>query len=313
MLSKKQTTKHILMVRPAHFGYNEQTAESNAFQTKDKRRTTSNIEKSAKAEFDGFVRKLREAGIQVHVAEDTPDPVKTDAVFPNNWVTFHTDGTVITYPMLSVNRRLERNENILEGLSELFLITRRYHLELYEKEERFLEGTGSMILDRVHRLAYACISPRTNPDLLNNFCEKINYQPVLFRSVDQDGIEIYHTNVMMALGETFVVICMESIPDEQDRKRLKRHFAGTAKEIIEITFDQMMAFAGNMLQVRNDQEEMILVMSEQAYRSLTSGQIAQLEKHSLLLYSPIDTIETYGGGSVRCMMAEIFLPEKEVK
>jgi hypothetical protein len=312
-MPNQQTTNHILMVRPAHFGYNEQTAESNAFQTRDAKKTAAEIEAAARAEFDEFVRRLREAGVTVHVAEDSVEPVKTDAVFPNNWVTFHADGTVVTYPMLSENRRQERDEKILEQLESFFVVNQRLHLETYELEQLFLEGTGSMILDREHRIAYACVSPRTDPQLLDLFCQKMGYTSLLFRAVDQDGVDIYHTNVMMALGETFVVICMESIPDAGEREQLLGSFAETGKEVIDLSFDQMMSFAGNMLQVRNNRGEGVLVMSEQAYRSLRPEQVSRLEKHTLILHSPIDIIETYGGGSARCMMAEIFLPENGPK
>lgn len=312
-MPNQQTTNHILMVRPAHFGYNEQTAESNVFQTRDTKKTAAEIEAAARAEFDEFVRRLREAGVTVHVAEDSVAPVKTDAVFPNNWVTFHADGTVVTYPMLSENRRLERDENILEQLKQLFAVNHRVHLETYELEQLFLEGTGSMILDREHRIVYACVSPRTDPQLLDLFCHKMGYTALLFQAVDQEGVDIYHTNVMMALGETFVVICMDSIPNAGERAQLLASFERTGKEVIAISFGQMMSFAGNMLQVRNDRGEGILVMSEQAYRSLRPEQVHRLKKHTLLLYSPIDTIETFGGGSARCMMAEIFLPAKVEK
>lgn len=310
MKSGQQTTKHILMVRPAHFGYNEETAASNAFQTNDRQLSRSEIETAAVQEFDAFVNRLREAGVQVHVWEDSPEPRKTDAVFPNNWVTFHADGTVITYPMLSEIRRLERDENILRKLAETFVMEKRIHLESYETEGRFLEGTGSMILDRAHRLAYACVSPRTDPGLLAEFCSRMEYKPVLFRAVDANGLDIYHTNVMMAMGETFVVICLGSVPEEQDRQKLTDLFSVTGKELIEISFEQMKRFAGNMLQVRGEEGKPVLIMSEQAYRSLTPEQIRRLEAHTSILYSSIEIIENLGGGSVRCMMAEIFLPEK---
>ena len=298
------------MVRPANFGFNEETAASNAFQSKDDQLNAATASKKAIAEFDAFVEKLRSKGINIIVAEDTVNPVKPDAVFPNNWVTFHQNGTIITYPMLSKTRRKERRDDIIENLMADYFIGKKIELESYEEDEIILEGTGSLILDRANRLAYACLSPRTSPELLNRFCEIADYEPVAFHSVDGNGQEIYHTNVMMALGETFVVICLDTVQDESERGLLLQKFKETQKELVEITYDQMMHFAGNMLQVRNEKGATFLVMSEQAFQSLRKDQIAQIEKHTKILYSPIPTIETLGGGSVRCMMAEVFLPPK---
>ncbi len=305
-----QTTSNILMVRPANFGFNEETAASNAFQSKDEYLNERLASQKAVSEFDAFVDKLRLNGINVIVVEDTPNPVKPDAVFPNNWVTFHQDGTVITYPMLSEIRRKERRDDVIDNLMSDFYIGKKIELESYEEDGIILEGTGSLILDRPNRLAYACLSPRTSLDLLKRFCEIADFEPVAFHSVDEQGQEVYHTNVMMALGESFVVICLDTVKDEKERSLLIEKFEETQKEIVEITLDQMMHFAGNMLQVRNDKNNTFLVMSEQAYQSLTTDQIAQIEKHTQILYSPIPTIEILGGGSVRCMMAEVFLPPK---
>lgn len=308
---KNQTTSNIFMVRPANFGFNPETAENNAFQVNDRSNSRSEIKSLAKEEFDNFVEKLSSNGINVIIGHDSESPVKPDAVFPNNWVSFHQNGTAITYPVFAPTRRLERSDLYLAQIAQDFELVKRIKLEAYEEEEKFLEGTGSMIMDRVHRIAYACLSPRTNKDLLKQFCVWAEYTPVIFRSVDSDGQDIYHTNVMMALGESFVVICLESIKDENERNRLKEIFQKTKKEIINITMSQVEAFAGNMLQVRNKEGKTFLVMSQQAYESLTQEQIAQIEKHTNILYSAIPTIETYGGGSARCMMAEIFLPEKQ--
>jgi hypothetical protein len=306
---RQQTTSHILMVRPANFAFNEETAANNAFQSRDGKLSADEMRQKAVREFDDFVKKLREAGVQVIVAEDSATPAKPDAVFPNNWVTFHQEGFVVTYPMFAPTRRRERREEVIEEiLQKGFSSKNHIHLEEEESKNRFLEGTGSIIFDHQNRLAYACLSPRTDADLLENLCQKIGYQKVVFHAVDANGQEIYHTNVMMALGETFVVICLDSVRDPAERKMLEEKFRETDKEIVDITLAQMNAFAGNMLQVRNAAGETILVMSEQAYRSLTPLQIKALEKHTRLLYSPIETIETYGGGSARCMMAEIFLP-----
>lgn len=298
------------MVRPSHFGFNEETAGSNAFQTDDGALSLSEIRQKAMLEFDQFVGRLRQAGVNVIVAEDTDKPVKPDAVFPNNWVSFHEDGTIVTYPMYAAVRRLERREDILENMQSEFQVGKKLRLEGYENSDRYLEGTGSMILDRENKIAYACLSPRTELELLEEFCRLMGYEPMAFRAVDADGKEIYHTNVMMALGESFVVICMDTVRDAKENAALREKFAATQKEIIDIAMEQMMQFAGNMLQVRNTGGETYLVMSEQAYRSLTPEQIQQIQKHTNILYSPISTIETYGGGSARCMMAEVFLPKK---
>jgi hypothetical protein len=307
---RQQTTSNILMVRPANFAFNEETADSNAFQSRDGNMNAVEMRQNAVREFDEFVKKLRDAGVNVIVAEDSPAPAKPDAVFPNNWVTFHQEGFVVTYPMFAPTRRRERREEVIEEiLQQGFSSKNRLHLENSEANDRYLEGTGSIIFDHQNRLAYACLSPRTDADLLEELCQKIGYQKVVFHAVDAAGQDIYHTNVMMALGETFVVICLDSVRDEQERKMLEEKFKETGKEIVDISLEQMGAFAGNMLQVRNAAGDTILVMSEQAYRSLTPAQIKHLEQHTRLLYSPITTIETYGGGSARCMMAEVFLPQ----
>lgn len=299
------------MVRPANFGFNEETAASNAFQSRDGRLQPEDIRKNAVREFDAFVEHLRAAGVHVIVAADSAKPAKPDAVFPNNWATFHQEGFIVTYPMFAPVRRRERRRQVIDTvLREGFRSDHRVNLEFNEKINRFLEGTGSIIFDHQHRLAYACLSPRTDAGLLYELCQLLKYEQVVFHSVDANGQDIYHTNVMMALGETFVVICLDTVRDPKERKMLEQKFRETKKEIVEITLDQMNAFAGNMLQLRNDRDETLLVMSEQAFRSLAPVQVASLERHTRLLHSPIDTIETYGGGSARCMIAEVFLPEK---
>lgn len=310
MNQEPQISSHILMVRPAHFGFNPQTAESNAFQINDRALSKSEIEQQAIVEFDEFVKRLRAVGVDIIVVQDTSDPVKTDAIFPNNWVTFHPGGQVVTYPMESPIRRLERREDIIELIGQRFLIKERIHLESAEQEEKFLEGTGSMILDRHAKIIYACRSTRTNEDLVFKFADLAEYRAIFFNATDEDGQAIYHTNVMMAIGETFVVICLDTIQDKEEKQILLDTFAETGKDIIEISLEQMMAFAGNMLQVRNEEGQSYLVMSEQAFQSLSEGQINQIKKHTKILYSPLNTIETYGGGSARCMMAEVFLPKR---
>lgn len=307
----KQTTQHILMVRPSNFGYNKETATNNAFQIQDNSLSPSQIQQSAKTEFDNFVALLKAAGVLVTVIEDSLSPPKTDAVFPNNWISFHQEGLVITYPMFAPTRRHERRQDIIEELNKTFHIHENISFAHYENQNRFLEGTGSMILDRVHKIVYACRSLRTDELILDDFCKKMNYKKVLFDAVDENGVLIYHTNVMMALGENFVIICLEAIKDKTERQNTIAQLEATNKEIIPITLKQMSSFAGNMLQVTNKQGDAFLVMSQQAYQSLDpTTQIAKLHNYTSILYSPLDTIEKYGGGSARCMMAEIFLPLK---
>jgi hypothetical protein len=297
------------MVRPANFAFNEETAANNAFQSRDGKLTPAEMRERAMQEFDGFVAQLRAAGVDVIVAQDTASPVKPDAVFPNNWVTFHQEGYMVTYPMFAPTRRLERSDAIIDTVLEQgYYSEKRICLETNEANNIFLEGTGSIIFDHQHRLAYACLSQRTDADLLEELCQQMGYQKVVFHSVDANGQDIYHTNVMMALGETFVVICMDSVRDASERQMLENKFRETNKEIVDITLDQMNAFAGNMLQVRNTSDHTILVMSSTAFHALTPAQVQKLESHTQLLHAPIHTIETYGGGSARCMMAEVFLP-----
>ncbi len=308
---RQQTTSHILMVRPANFCFNEETAANNAFQSQNGNMTPDQVRKAAIAEFDAFVEKLTAAGVDVTVAKDSATPVKPDAIFPNNWATYHQEGIIVTYPMFAPTRRRERRKAVINTvLSKGFSAKKQLNMAIYEKVDLFLEGTGSIIFDHQYKLAYACLSPRTSQKLLDELCEVLGYQPVVFHSVDGQGGDIYHTNVMMALGESFVVICMDTVKDPAENALLRRKFAETGKEIIEISLDQMVSYAGNMLQVRNAKGETLLVMSEQAFKSLQKSQIDALEKHTALLHSPIQTIEYYGGGSARCMMAEIFLPQK---
>jgi hypothetical protein len=305
-----QTTNHILMVRPANFGFNEQTAESNAFQTNDTSLSPKEIADKARAEFDGFVAQLRAEGINVIVGEDSAMPIKHDAIFPNNWVSFHDDGTMITYPMFAPMRRLERQPQIVQQIENQFVINKKIALESSEADHLFLEGTGSMIFDRPNKIVYACLSPRTNSTILDRFCAATGFEKIEFTSVDGNRQEIYHTNVMMALGETFCVICLDTIRNESERALVIQTLEDTEKEIIDISIAQMNRFAGNMLQVRNDKGDTFLVMSEQAYLSLSETQIAQIKAHTNIISVPIYTIETYGGGSARCMMAEVFLERK---
>jgi len=307
----KQLTNYIMMIRPANFGFNEQTAANNAFQSKDVINDAQSLKEVARTEFDNMVATLEAKDINVMVIEDTETPVKPDAVFPNNWISFHRNGTLITYPMYAPNRRIERREDIIEQIGKRFNIKNRYSFEFYEDEDKlYLEGTGSMIFDRQNDIVYACLSQRTDATLIDKFNVLMGTRSMVFKSVDRQGLEIYHTNVMMALGEDFVVICMESIPDEDSKKALINIFERTEKEIIEISYDQMESFAGNMLEVKSNDDIRYLAMSQTAYHSLNEDQKERLSQKTNLLPIAIDNIEKYGGGSVRCMMAEVFLPLK---
>jgi hypothetical protein len=314
-MQQTQLTDTILMVRPVRFGYNTETAANNLYQKLPDAQGSADIQSAAQREFDHFVKKLRDAGIRVIVIEDTDEPTKTDSVFPNNWISTHRDGTVVTYPMWAPSRRLERREDIIEQLSAHgYQVNRRVDYARFEAEEQFLEGTGSMIFDRVQQIAYACVSPRTHRDLFAAFCLEFGFRPVIFSAsqTTPEGnlADIYHTNVMMSVGENIAVLCNEAIRHEDERKMVNDTLRETGKEVIHISEEQCNHFAGNMLQLKNQAGEKILVMSEQAYHSLHEEQLRQIEQHTQMLYSPLPTIETCGGGSARCMMAEIFLPEK---
>jgi hypothetical protein len=306
-----QTTSHILMVRPVRFGFNEQTAESNAFQNQEAAaQLRETAQQSALREFDQMVNRLRTFGVDVLVVEDTPEPHTPDSIFPNNWISFHQDGTVCLYPMQAENRRLERSLQVFDNLKETFEIDNIIDFTNYERQGLFLEGTGSMVLDRENKIAYACLSPRTDETVFQDFANQMVYQMVTFHATDASGKEIYHTNVVMSIGDLFAVICLESIQDQKERDLVRHTLELSGKEVIEITMEQLNHFAGNMLQVINQEKESLLVMSTQAYQSLTLKQILALEKYASLVVSDLHTIETNGGGSARCMMAEVFLPLK---
>ncbi len=311
MTQAKQLASSILMIRPANFGYNPQTASNNSFQTNEGELSDREIAEKAKVEFDQFVQHLSNHDIDVVVIPDSETPYNTDAVFPNNWISFHEDGVVFTYPMYAPNRRLERKDEIITQISENFEIKRLVRFEDYEAQDKFLEGTGSMILDRTHQIAYACRSLRTHPELFEAFCDTMNFEGILFTAVDEGGLEVYHTNVMMTLGEKLAVICLEAIHDLAERETIVQRLKETGKEIVAISYAQMNAFAGNMLEVNNKMGEPFLVMSSAAYYSLNMQQTEQITQHTAILHSPLDTIEKYGGGSARCMIAEIFLPKKK--
>jgi len=309
-----QTTNSILMIRPINFRMNEQTAVNNYFQ-EDLSLRDSLINLKAQKEFDDYVDKLRKFGVEVIVVSDNQENDTPDSVFPNNWVSFHKDGTMAIYPMFAENRRLERREDIiLELEKEGFLIENIVDYTSAEDQNIFLEGTGSMILDRQNKIAYCAISPRADEELFIEFCEDFEYTPVIFtanQTVDNSREAIYHTNVMMCIAETFSVICLSCIDDKKERKNVISHLKKSGKEIIDITEKQMHQFAGNMLQVKGKNNELFLVMSQAAYNSLTKEQIKKIEKHCNIISSSLETIETCGGGSARCMMAEVFLPKNK--
>lgn len=296
------------MIRPVAFGFNAQTAQSNAFQTEQANQQM--VQQKALAEFDRFVKVLRDNGVNVTVVEDTAEPHTPDSIFPNNWISFDSSGDIYLYPMQAENRRLERREDIVRSIEEHFEANHVIDLSRYENKNQFLEGTGSMVLDRDNKIAYACLSPRTDVMVLQAFCDYAKYQPVTFYATDQRGQAIYHTNVLMAVGSKFAVICLESITDADERKTFTDSLHKSGKEIIEITFEQMNHFAGNMLEVKNDAGETLIVMSETAFNSLNTAQKLALEKYGKIVYADISTIETNGGGSARCMMAEVHLPLK---
>lgn len=293
------------MIRPVAFDFNTETAVNNAFQQKG---STEDAQQKAEAEFDGFAQKLEAAGVDVTVVQDTPFPHTPDSIFPNNWISFHHDGSIVLYPMYAVNRRAERKQSVFESIQKKFDINRTIDFTEREIQNRFLEGTGSMVLDRDNRIAYACISPRTDQALFEEWCKQLGYQPCAFHSVDENGHEIYHTNVMMCVADKFAVICLDSVPKTADRNLLTYMIAKSGKEIIDISYSQMNHFAGNMLQVRNKKGDKLIVMSSQAYHSLSKEQIKQIESFSRIVHADLTTIETNGGGSARCMLAEIFLP-----
>ncbi len=341
-----QTTSHILMIRPVNFAFNAETAVNNSFHSgscgthpglrapKLQRRCTPprfalrrseggdwqapedltlnsgprSVQDAALKEFDDFVEKLRVKNIDVLVVNDTAEPHTPDSIFPNNWISFHNNGNIVLYPMYAMNRRLERKPSVIEEIKKQFVIKHTIDYSKFEQQDKFLEGTGSMVLDRDKMIAYACLSPRTNKELFKQFCEEMNYHPVSFTAVDNSGSQIYHTNVMMCVADKYVVICLDSIKYPVEREHVVNTIHNSGKELIEIGMYQMNNFAGNMLQVNNSSGEKFLIMSTQAYQSLSKRQIDKLTSFNEIIHSPLNTIESNGGGSARCMMAEIHLP-----
>jgi hypothetical protein len=305
----RQTADSLLMIRPANCGYNPQTAASNSFQKQIEKLSAEEIQARAVKEFDNLVKLLRAHDINVFVAEDTLEPAKPDAVFPNNWISLHRDGTVYLYPLLSEKRNAERRTDIIETLRKQFQIERI--VDLSDGENRILEGTGSMVFDHPNRIVYACLSPRTDKNLLGKFASLIDYKPVSFVSTDENGAEIYHTNVVMCVGERLAVICLETIRNPAERNRVAESLVKTNHELLEISCGQMNRFAGNMLEVRNNRDERFLLMSASAQQALKAHQVAVIEKYAKILSANIETLEAVGGGSVRCMLAEIFCARKK--
>jgi hypothetical protein len=309
-----QTTNSIVMIRPVAFRMNEQTVVNNHYQKALDGLLPATVNAKTQAEFDAFVEKLRAVGVNVIVIDDTLEPDTPDSIFPNNWISFHENGDIALYPMFAENRRLERREDVFDILEEKgFEINDIMDYTSAEEDGIFLEGTGSIILDRENEMAYCALSPRADEELFIEFCEDFEYNPVIFeayQTVNGERKHIYHTNVMMCIAETFAVICADCIDDKAERKMVLQKLKESGKEIIFITEEQVNNFAGNMLQVRGANDERFLIMSDAAYNVLTKEQITKIEKHCKILHASLDIIEACGGGSARCMMAEVFLPKK---
>lgn len=308
-----QTTNSVLMIRPVAFRMNEQTAVNNYYQKVLDTLSPETVNTKAQQEFDIFVKKLRAVGINVTVVEDTHSPDTPDSIFPNNWISFHENGDAVLYPMFAENRRHERREEILDLLEDNgFQVNEIMDYTSAEEDHFFLEGTGSIILDRENQKAYCALSPRADEELFIEFCEDFEYAPIIFeayQTINNERKLIYHTNVMMSIGDSFAVICPESIDDKKERKMVLDSLKADGKEIISITEAQVNNFAGNMLELKGSNDRRYLVMSTAAHQSLTKKQIAQIEEHVTIISSNLDTIEACGGGSARCMIAEIFLPK----
>lgn len=301
-----QSTSNLLMIRPVSFGFNEQTAKSNAFQTRDANQ--QQVQAKALAEFNSLVSVLEENKVNVTVIDDTAEPHTPDSIFPNNWVSFHTNGDVFLYPMQAENRRLERREDIIRKLEDKFKVRHIIDLSRFEHENKFLEGTGSTVLDRDNKIAYVCLSPRTDEEVLALFCKQTGYKPIVFHATDENGLAIYHTNVLMCMGSKFATICLDSITNSFEKQLVISSIENYGKALINITYSQMNHFAGNMLEVKNADGDNLIVMSASAYNSLTDEQRTILTKYGKLIYADIHTIENNGGGSARCMIAEVHLP-----
>ena len=309
MSADRQCTDTVFVVRPCRFQANPETAASNAFQAQAPWQDLAKSNALAQQQFDGLVQRLEAAGVRCLVFDDTPEPHTPDSIFPNNWITTHAGGSVVLFPMEAPSRRGERRQDLIDSLASEhgFTISRTVDLSPHEQAGRYLEGTGSLVLDRVHRVAYACRASRTDPAALEAFAQALDYRVVLFDSVDAKGKPIYHTNVMMWLGETLAGVCLASL-SEADRARVETALAESGHTVVDLSYDQLEAFAGNMLELRSRGGSAVIAMSQQAFDSLDAAQRAQLEAHATLVHSNIDHIETQSGGSVRCMLAEVHLP-----
>ena len=298
-----QTSSTVFMVKPVNFGFNTQTAENNVFQ---KEGFGEGAQEKALTEFNNFVKILKDNGVNVVISEDTLEPKTPDSIFPNNWFSTHDGGILVLYPMFAPNRRDERKQVFIDTIKSNFNCQKIIDLTDWEKKGKFLEGTGSMVLDRVSKIAYACKSPRTSEEVFNDFCSKLGFTPILFNAVDKNNKMIYHTNVLMCVGTTFAILCSDSIKDEMERKKVMDSIIKTGKKIIEISFEQMDHYAGNMLEIHNKEGKRLLVMSQVAFESLKNDQKEFLEKECTILHPKINCIEVNGGGSARCMLAELF-------
>ena len=305
-----QCASTIMLIRPANFGFNEETASSNSFQKSRNDNNLTDISNLAIAEFNHFTDTLIQHGIGTIIIDDTPLPIKPDAIFPNNWISTHSDGTIVLYPMFAPNRRMERRADIVALLKENYDVNRIIDWSHHENQGIFLEGTGSIVFDHNHKTAFACSSPRTNKELFLELCDLLEYTPVYFKALDNRQNEIYHCNVVMNIGEHFAIVCLDCIPSLQEKALVIEILKKNNLHIIPISIDQMMQFAGNMLSVQNQQKVSFLVMSQTAFKSLSSKQKQEINLYAQCLPVNIPTIESIGGGSARCMMAEIFLPGK---
>jgi hypothetical protein len=302
-----QNTHKVMMVRPVNFGFNPETAASNAFQQKQE---IENLNEIAQEEFDYYVDLLEDKGIEVIVIEDSENPIKPDAIFPNNWISMHEDGKLILYPMQAQNRRLERRQEIIDFIKSEFDVKEIIDLTEAENNGFYLEGTGSIVFDHTHKKAFACLSPRTDKNLLEALCEILAYKSVSFIAKDQNNQEIYHTNVMMCVGEKYCIVCLESIKNVDERNLVIEEITNTGRAIIEISLQQMGEFAGNMLELKNESGAKFLIMSKRAFLSLDENQKTKIQEFVQIIHPELKHIEKIGGGSARCMLAEIFLSEK---
>ena len=303
--------KTILMVRPAHFGFNFDTASDNVFQNKVDTDSTNEVHTAALAEFDAFVAKLKAHQVDVVVMEDTPEPKKPDAIFPNNWFSTHADGRYILYPVLAKSRQFERRRGFFKLLSDVFEVNDEIDLSHYEADEKYLESTGSMVFDHLNGICFACLSQRTDSELVRKVCEIMKYQPLLFHASDEDGNSIYHTNVMLSVGNKIAIICAESITNAAERQQVENALRLSGREIVRVSYEQMRGFCCNALEVQAADGQQYYTMSTQAYNSFTLKQRERIEKYQPIIHSDVSTVEQVGGGGSRCMMAEIFLPEKQ--